>query len=180
MALEIERRFLIESAKIPELPNRKVLKIVQGYLTGGVRVRRVDNSYLSGSDYPEAFLTIKKNISHGTNKEFEYEIPSTDGDELIEMCEFKLSKFRYHYPVGKHIFEIDLFKGTLDGLIIAEVELLDIKEPVDIPSWFSQEITGNKFFSNYSLAANLDPLGILNESARLIKKDTIFKAFSNG
>lgn len=170
MALEIERRFLIDPAKLPNLPNKRILSIVQGYLSKGVRVRRTNSIYATGGNVPEACITIKKTIAHGTNKEFEYEIPVEDGDELLEMCEFTLTKNRYHYPVGNHVFEIDLFTNDLHGLIIAEIELANIQEQVDIPSWFGPEITGNRDYSNNSLASMPDKNEILEMARGKLKE----------
>src|ERR1035437_8997722 len=166
MALEIERRFLIDQTKLPHLPNSRFFEMTQGYLGKGVRVRLSTTHYtrldVGSVGNTNGYLTVKRTISHGTNKEFEYEIPSEDAAELLAMCEFTLTKMRYHYPVGRHIFEIDLFTGSLNGLVIGEIELGSIDEAVDIPSWFGVEITGNSDFSNSQLALMPDKNEILD------------------
>ena len=88
----------------------------------------------------------------------------------MEMCEFTLTKNRYHYPVGSHVFEIDVFSDDLYGLIIAEIELSSINEAVDIPSWFGPEITGNRDYSNNTLASMPDKNEILEMSRAKLKE----------
>jgi len=79
LAIEIERKFLVDISKLPPLPKGK--KITQGYLLAhspSIRVR------IAGD---KAFLTIKgKPQNHISRSEFEYEIPLDDGVELLKEC----------------------------------------------------------------------------------------------
>jgi CYTH domain-containing protein len=47
-----------------------------------------------------------------------------------------------------------VFAGANAPLVIAEVELLSADQPVPIPAWCDQEITGIGAFSNAALAAH--------------------------
>ena len=52
------------------------------------------------------------------------------------------------------LWEIDIFKGKLEGLIIAEIELKSEDEEIGSPSWCGKEITDDHRYSNASLAMN--------------------------
>lgn len=147
---EIERKFLVLSDAFKAatvIQNR----IVQGYLNSDpertVRVRIKGN---------KGFLTIKGkgNASGTTRLEWEKEIPVSDAELLLPLCEKgMIDKIRYEVPVGKHVYEVDVFSGDNDGLIVAEIELNTEEEFFEKPSWLGKEVTGeakyyNAFLSN--------------------------------
>jgi adenylate cyclase len=49
---------------------------------------------------------------------------------------------------------VDEFAGHNDGLVLAEVELQDPAQPVELPSWVSQEVTHDERFRNSHLVDN--------------------------
>ena len=63
-----------------------------------------------------------------------------------------IDKIRYEIPVEKHIFEVDVFSGENEGLVIAEVELLDENEAFEKPNWLGKEVTGDKKYYNSYLS----------------------------
>ena len=64
-----------------------------------------------------------------------------------------ISKTRYLWPSPDGlVWEIDVFKGELAGLVIAEVELTNEENEVEIPSWALGELTGLTDWSNAALA----------------------------
>lgn len=140
---EIERKFLVDS---PPLENLESLSIQQGYLSNDKdKVIRIRTSSTKG------FITIKGS-GMITHKEFEYEIPLDDAIEMLNSyCDDKLSKERYLYPTEKHTWEIDIFKGDNEGLIIAEIELDSEDEVFDKPDWVREEVTGKKKYYNSNL-----------------------------
>ena len=75
MALEIERKFLVDKRKIHNLTFLSEEKISQGYLSVNptVRVRLTENC---------GFLTIKSSTRGITRQEFEYELPLEDAKKL--------------------------------------------------------------------------------------------------
>jgi adenylate cyclase len=76
--------------------------------------------------------------------EWETEIPVTDAQQLLILCEDKaLEKTRHTIPVGNHIFEVDEFHGIHQGLLIAEVELRSEDDKFEKPYWLGQEVTGD-------------------------------------
>ncbi len=147
MTQEIERKFLVTGA-YKELAHQAT-RIVQGYLSSvperTVRVR------IRGS---RGFLTIKGigSASGAARFEWEREIPVAEAEELLAICEpGVIDKVRYLVRVGDHTFEVDEFHGENDGLVVAEVELATEREPVVIPDWVGEEVTGDPRFYNSML-----------------------------
>lgn len=147
---EIERKFLVKSDDFKEKAFRKI-PIVQAYLNRDpkrtVRIRTTGET---------AYITVKgKSGDSGTTRfEWEMEIPLQEAKSLLKLCEpGKIIKDRYLVKAGHHNFEIDVFHETLEGLVIAEVELEDENEEFKKPSWLGKEVTGNKEYYNSSLAA---------------------------
>ena len=147
MALEIERRLLIKNDNWKKFITRKIF-IEQGYLSKSlddwiIRIR------FTGKDYKIAF---KKHIESFTNFEFEYTIPRKDGEVIMSNLSNTIKKERFYLEVEKKSWIIDCFKEKNYPLEIAEIELSNEKEDLNLPSFISKEITGLKYFSNFSLA----------------------------
>ena len=147
MALEIERRFLIKNNNWKKFITRKIL-IEQGYLSKSlddwiIRIR------FTGNDYK---IALKKHIENFTNFEFEYSIPRKDGKTIMSNLSNTIKKERFYLEVEKKSWIIDCFKEKNYPLEIAEIELSHEKEDLNLPSFISKEITGLKYFSNFSLA----------------------------
>jgi len=146
LGIEIERKFLVDTAKLPPLLNGK--KLLQGYLvprTPSIRIRTSGN---------EAFLTIKGDSSNGiTRSEFEYPIPLTDALELLKQCKgLLISKIRYEISHEGHLWELDIFENENDGLIVAEIELESEDEEFALPNWATTEVSNDPRYTNASLS----------------------------
>ena len=147
MALEIERRFLVENDNWKEFVTKKIF-IEQGYLSKNlddwiVRIRSYGNEYK---------IALKKHIASFTNFEFEYSIPHQDGAKIISNITNIIKKERFFVEVEKKSWIIDCFKEDNYPLKIAEIELTNEEEGLSLPSFISKEITGQKHYSNFSLA----------------------------
>ena len=147
MALEIERKFLVDAEKISALNLTGGEKIFQGYLSTDknktVRVRVKNN---------RGFLTVKSANVGIVRKEFEYEIPVADAEEILKLCAPNvLQKVRYKVEYAGKIFEVDIFSGRHQGLILAEVELNSPTEIVDLPEWIGEEVSDNPKYYNSNL-----------------------------
>jgi len=148
---EIERKFLVKSTDFIKESNVNN-RIVQGYLNSNpertVRVRIKGN---------KGFLTIKgKGNESGTTRfEWEKEISLFEAEALLQLCESgSIDKIRYEISIGKHMFEVDVFSGENQGLIIAEVELSSENEFFEQPNWLGKEVTGDKKYYNSYLSEN--------------------------
>ena len=148
--IEIERKFLVSNLNACLQHQTTSTLIIQGYLSFDpertVRVRKTDN---------KAFLTIKgkPNATGDTRYEWEKEIPENDAAQLLKLCLGQIiQKTRYVISHKSHLFEVDVFSGKLQGLVIAEVELSAAEEQVDLPTWIGKEVTGDSRYFNSDLA----------------------------
>ena len=150
---EIERKFLVAShAFIAEATASK--EIEQGYLCREsgktIRVRICDT---------RAFLTIKSStLREGLAKfEWEKEIDPVDAKELMQLCtKDTIRKTRYIIPAPPYngeerCWEVDVFHGRMDGLVLAEIELGDEHEPFYRPAWLGKEVTGMPQYYNANM-----------------------------
>ena len=147
MALEIERRFLIKNDNWKKFITKKIF-IEQGYLSKSlddwiIRIR------FTGKDYK---IALKKHIESFTNFEFEYSIPSKDGEIIMSNLSNTIKKERFYLEVEKKSWIIDCFKEKNFPLEIAEIELSKEEDAFNVPSFISREITGLRHYSNFSLA----------------------------
>jgi adenylate cyclase len=147
--IEIERKFLVTSTDFIADAFTKN-RIVQGYLSvvpeRAVRVRIKGN---------KGFLTIKgkSNDSGMTRLEWEKEIEVQEAEQLLSLCEEGvIDKVRHDIKVGKHIFEVDVFSGKNEGLIMAEIELEDENEAFEKPTWLGEEVTNDARYYNVYLS----------------------------
>lgn len=147
--IEIERKFLVNSSAFM-MEAVKHNRIVQGYLSSvperTVRVRiKGENGY----------LTIKgqSNASGMTRMEWEKEILIDEAERLLQLCEEGIiDKTRYEVIVGVHVFEVDVFDGENEGLVMAEIELTNENEAFEKPDWLGEEVTQDKRYYNSYLS----------------------------
>lgn len=146
MAKEIERKFLINMAAIGILENGTAIK--QGYIS--TMDKTVVRARVAGN---KAYLTLKGKNKQLTRSEFEYEIPVNDAEQIIsELCNGPvIEKTRYLCVYEGHTWEIDIFHGNNDGLIVAEIELESEDEAFEKPSWVTVEVSGDAKYYNSSL-----------------------------
>ncbi len=148
MGKEIEKKYLINPKKWETALKPKGEFYRQGYLLAErgktIRVRLTEKS---------GFLTIKGEMVGITTPEFEYPIPTVDAVELLNtLCTSELSKIRYKINFHGKLWEIDVFSGQNEGLIVAEIELESEDEAYDLPDFIAQEVTGEKQYYNASLS----------------------------
>ncbi len=148
---EIERKFLVKNTNFINEAHKQS-RIVQGYLTTdperSVRIR-IKNE--------QGFITIKGcgNTSGTTRFEWEKEIPLSEAEQLIRLClPFPIEKTRHEISFGGFVFEVDVFHGNHNGLILAEIELSDENQSFERPHWLGEEVTGNPKYYNSYLSKN--------------------------
>ncbi len=149
MAKEIERKYLMKSMDWQSLAKGTVYR--QGYLSTvkerTVRVRTIDD---------KGYLTIKGITVGATRAEYEYEIPATEANEMLDtLCERPIiEKKRYVIEKDGLTWEVDEFDGVNKGLIVAEVELTSENQEVIKPAWIGEEVTGDPKYFNSNLTKN--------------------------
>ena len=147
MSLEIERKFLVSSDawQVDAGPGRA---LKQTYLAttdkASVRVRIVDGD--------EAWLTIKSSDTGLIRSEFEYAIPIAQAMELLPLGQgTPIEKVRYPVQVGDVAWDVDVFEGANAGLVLAEIELADEHQRLELPVWVGEEVTGKSQYYNSNL-----------------------------
>ena len=149
MAEEIERKFLIRNDGWRGSVSRSA-HYRQGYLAVndrcGVRVRLQDD---------QAWLTIKSATLDVRRQEYEYTVPPADAREMLDtLCGGRtLSKTRHFVEHDGDLWEIDVFDGDNEGLVLAEIELTDVDQSFARPDWLGEEVSGDARYHNSSLAA---------------------------
>lgn len=147
MGIEIERKYLVKNNhwKASAKPGTE---FTQAYLTDGgacsVRVR------IEGST---ANLNIKSATLGIVRQEFEYSIPLNEAEELLSLfCSSIVSKIRYEIDYAGKTWEVDVFAGENNGLIVAEIELDHAEETYELPPWAGKEVSNEARYFNTELA----------------------------
>ncbi|KQT44909.1 adenylate cyclase [Devosia sp. Leaf420] len=148
MAEEIERKFLLKSDAWKSAVT-SAARLQQGYLSTSakatVRIRIFDDT--------RAVLTLKGKAIGLTRPEFEYEVPLADAREMMALSSPNIvEKRRHKAPFGNHVWEIDVFEGLHEGLVLAEVEMTSEHDEVAIPDWIGREVTDDDRYANASLS----------------------------
>jgi adenylate cyclase len=147
---EIERKFLLQTDEWKNAPIKGRVEMKQAYLfkeqKQSLRIRLAAN---------RAFLTIK--LGQGlTRSEFEYEIPYEEAQALIEEAKLPcLHKTRHYVQAGADEWEVDVFHGALEGLVIAEMELEEETQALALPNWIGPEVTDDPAYLNANLIDRL-------------------------
>lgn len=147
MGQEIERKFLVRVDRWRSSGPGTAYR--QGYLSSDAdRVVRVR---IAGD---EARLTVKGRTVGLTRSEFEYAIPLDDARAMLDrLCERPLIEKDRHLELheGK-TWEIDVFHGENEGLVVAELELSSEDEPFARPEWLGEEVSSDPRYANANLA----------------------------
>ena len=150
MSKEIERKYLVCGSSYRHQAIQKK-DMMQGYLSldpdATVRIRIVGD---------KAFITIKSRNIGAVRNEWEYPVPVEEAKEMLRSCckSRLIEKTRYIVEAPHNLkWEIDEFHGSLDGLVIAEIELPDEDFEVALPDFIGEDVTGNPRYYNSSLAS---------------------------
>jgi CYTH domain-containing protein len=144
---EVERKWIVR--ELPDLTGATGKEIVQGYIAVGadgteVRIRQKGDRF---------FQTIK---SEGglVRDEIEVELTKEQFDCLWQATAGRrLQKTRYEITCADVTIELDVYKGELEGLILAEVEFESVteSEKFSAPEWFGAEVTEDSRYKNKNL-----------------------------
>ena len=150
--VEIERKYLVASdGWRSEDPG---VEVRQGFLSAGggatVRVRSVFGDDIT----PRGVVTIKGPTVGISREEYEYEIPVADAEAMLaRLCLGSVvRKTRYRIPHRGLTWEVDVFYDDNQGLVLAEVELDSVDQPVDPPDWVGAEVSDDPRYFNVYLA----------------------------
>ena len=150
MKTEIERKFLVADPSIVGRSTAAPIRMRQAYLSRGktsVRVRVASD---------RATLTVKGPQKGITRPEYEYEIPNSDANEMIDTLAVTnvIEKDRYLIGEGDFTWEVDVFKGANQPLVLAEIELKAEDVAIDLPAWLGEEVSTDVKYLNAYLATH--------------------------
>jgi adenylate cyclase len=150
MVKEVERKFLVEDGSWRENADPGT-PIRQFYLAVGpdrsVRVRIKNEA--------AARLTLKFGGPGAARDEYEYDIPLEQAAQMQAFALGTVIEKTRHLVEHHHMtFEVDVFGGRLDGLILAELEGAEHRTAQDLPDWLGREVTEDPAYYNASLAMN--------------------------
>lgn len=148
MPKEIERKFTIDTNQFDRPANG--IRIKQGYLPMAEDTQTVARVRVKGD---KGYLTVKGKNVGATRPEFEYGIPLSDAEEMLSnLCQRPIiEKERFEIQVDDHLWEVDIFFGDNEGLVIAEVELSSEEETFERPPWVLDEVTEDARYYNSNL-----------------------------
>jgi len=155
--MEIEKKYLLK--ELPEnLHTYPSASIEQGYIIvtekEELRVRKKGRSLL---------LTFKR--GSGTRRhEVEIDLSKDEYDQFKQVIiGMPIHKQRINYPYRGHTIEIDIYKGYLEGLIVAEVEFPSVQsmDAFSPPAWFAEDVSEIEEFKNKALALRGFPASLL-------------------
>ena len=141
---EIEHKFLVDHSKWSLIEKSTPHLIVQGYISKSVektvRVRIKGN---------KGFLTIKGKSTGISRTEYEYEIPLSEAEMILnELTDKRIRKMRYEIVHEGKTWEVDVFEGHLTGLILAELEVESEDEHFELPDWVTSNVSDDRRYYN--------------------------------
>jgi len=147
MGTEIERKFLIVDEQWRAAADGGQ-RVRQGYLAGSERCSA--RVRIAGE---HASLNFKGMTLAVTRREFEYPLPLSDAEEMLNhLCNGPLiEKVRYNVPYAGHTWEVDCFEGDNAGLVLAEIELNAADEYFEQPPWTGREVSDKPRYYNVCL-----------------------------
>jgi adenylate cyclase len=153
--VELERKFVVDATPL-DFASWPAQDITQGYLALGadgseVRVRRRAG---------RATLSVKRGRGL-VRDEVEITIEAEDFARLWPLTEgARVEKVRSEYELEPGVVaEVDVYSGTLAGLVVAEVEFSDeaAARRFGPPAWFGREVTDDDAYKNRRLAVDGRP-----------------------
>lgn len=150
-----ERKYLVEvTGQLPETIDSDIL---QTYLVSepGAEIRLRRRSWPSGKVVN--VHNTKKRTAPGEQIETERQVENALYESLLQQADpyrQSISKLRQSFIWKGQYFELDTYRGPLDGLVILETKGIADAEDVNFPPFIRviKEITGNKEYYNYNLA----------------------------
>lgn len=147
MGIEIERKFLVKDDRWKSQSSRNVY-YRQGYLNDAkacsIRIRVAEN---------KGYLNIKSASLGIFRHEYEYEVPLVEANEMLNAFSLGavIEKRRFFVEHAGHTWEVDVFEGDNNGLIVAEIELSAEDDVFDLPTWVGDEVSDDPRYYNVCL-----------------------------
>jgi CYTH domain-containing protein len=70
------------------------------------------------------------------------------------MCEGNvLEKARHFVSHAGNTWQVDVYEGFLDGVVLAEIELTDADQQLTLPDWIGAEVTADPKYRKINMVA---------------------------
>ncbi len=150
--INIDDGLALMGRRIPQEPHQEewmsgIIKAIK-QSDPTIRVRISDGS---------AILCIKGKTVGIERPEFEWVLSDSSWfEQQLSTSEWPfVEKQRWRIIAeDNHVWELDLFMGANDGLVLAEIELTDANEHYTKPDWVGDDVSGDRRLSNQQLANN--------------------------
>lgn len=160
--LEIERKFLVKDQSFIDQAI-EIYMVRQGFLMLGehrslrIRTDRIIKGKTPGK--VTSTLCFKVSSDAMTRSEHEFEVERDEAIKLFEFCQTGIiEKTRYWVQapefiivkdIKKHLmWEIDIFHGENEGLVVAEIEVPWKDFTITMPPWIGAEVTEDPRYLN--------------------------------
>lgn len=157
MAMEIERKFLVQNDSWKKYSTIDIKDIEQHYLDindfSETRIRHVKSQVAGKENY---FMTIKTKTEVSSQRhEREFSISPATFADLSSHAVGYISKTRYIFQdeYGQ-AWELDVFKNENTGIEIVEIELPEISKRVVNPGFLGKDVTNDDRFYNKNMVFN--------------------------
>ena len=102
-----------------------------------------------------ATIVIKGPRTSLVRPEFEYEIPLADAERMLStICrDDTLEKERFFVEEAGGMWQVDVYDGILQGIVIAQIELKHESQELILPRWIGKEVTGDSFYRKINMRA---------------------------
>lgn len=152
---EVEERYLVNPDEFPELRESQKVRITQKFLVceegeESVRVRIWNNQ--------RTYLHVRKSAwGEGPRREERVQLTESQYITYLHNCDNSrklIEKTRLYFLVDKQYFELDVFKGGLEGLAILERKRTEENAGAALPGFVQErkDITGNPAYHGYALS----------------------------
>jgi adenylate cyclase len=103
----------------------------------------------------KATIALKSRRMGMVRTEFEYEIPCADAEEILRtMCEGNVLNKVRHFVIHKDAtWQVDVYDDILKGIVIAEIELTQPDQVLQIPDWVGAEVTDDPRYRKVNMRA---------------------------
>ncbi|CCD94732.1 conserved hypothetical protein [Bradyrhizobium sp. ORS 375] len=161
MPLEIERKFLVRTDSWRDQATHAE------HLRDGL-VARQDGLKVRVRCYGNRTTLCVKSGRRGLSREeFEYEIPRDHADAIFAHCADRIiEKTRHYVPGESGMWEVDVYHGALEGVVIAEIELPTEATVVTLPDWIGDEVTGDPRYSKANMLTERSRAATVRELRR--------------
>ena len=102
--------------------------------------------------------TIKRFKEPGVAVEIERTVTRQQYEDLLIRTDQRLNqihKVRYCFVYAEQYCELDVFRGSKEGVIVLEIEVPSMETNVTLPPFLSvdRDVTGDTAYSNHAMAA---------------------------